>query len=158
MKTLFRPDVLTLLPQGETGPQGARGSDGPAGARGEPGNPGPAGAAGVAVSSGHFRFYTSLCTLSPVKTELVFNFVVHFSEQGAPGSDGSPGAKGAPVCIPPTGHFYSFFNLHMNYSDTLSYPPLSPPGCCWYCWFPWFPWQPWSCWSSGCCRCSWSQG
>lgn len=50
----FHPDMLTFLPQGESGPQGFRGSDGPAGARGEPGNPGPAGAAGSVVSNGHF--------------------------------------------------------------------------------------------------------
>lgn len=76
MKVLFRPDTSTFLPQGETGPQGARGSDGPSGARGEPGNPGPAGAAGPAVSSGHFRLYASLCWVSSVETELVFQLCV----------------------------------------------------------------------------------
>ena len=61
MKMLFRSDMLTFLPQGESGPQGARGSDGPAGARGEPGNPGPAGAAGAAVSTRHFWFHSFSC-------------------------------------------------------------------------------------------------
>lgn len=146
--------MLTFLPQGESGPQGGRGSDGPAGARGEPGNPGAAGAAGVAVSDGHFGFYTSAFTC---KHGSEFQLCIFLNRVLLD-------LMALPVLreLPWVSHPQATFSPPVIFTQIVLTPfpalLLSPTGCCWYCWFSWFPWKPWSCWSSGSCRCSWSQG